>query len=77
MRHPREAVLDSSLLLSVTNHGSEQAKQLQTDFVIFDPKEFADKLVGLFKVKLFDPGDKVDEGEKQYFMQGFHQDKAF
>ena len=45
VRHTREAVLDSSLLLSVTNLGSEQAKQLQTDFVTFDADEFADKLV--------------------------------
>eukprot|EP00112_Aurelia_sp_Birch-Aquarium-sp1_P005800 Seg1658.10 transcript_id=Seg1658.10/GoldUCD/mRNA.D3Y31 product="Non-structural maintenance of chromosomes element 4 A" protein_id=Seg1658.10/GoldUCD/D3Y31 len=45
VRHTREAVLDSSLLLSVTNLGSEQARQLQTDFVTFDADEFADKLV--------------------------------
>ena len=45
VRHTREAVLDSSLLLSVTNIGSEQAMMLQTDFVTFEPMTFADKLV--------------------------------
>ena len=45
VRHPREAVLDSNLLVHVTNLGSEQAKQLQTDFVVFDPDVFVQKLV--------------------------------
>lgn len=51
VRHTREAVLDSSLLLSVTNIGSEQAMMLQTDFVTFEPMTFADKLIEFMSPK--------------------------
>eukprot|EP00794_Sanderia_malayensis_P005389 gene5389-6062_t len=63
VRHTREAVLDSNLLLSVASLGSEQAKQLQTDFVTFDPQVFTDKLVQLMVPKTLSSLHHEDEDE--------------
>ena len=45
VRHPREAVQDSNLLLVLTKKGREQAQQLKTDVVTFDNPTFAEKIV--------------------------------
>ena len=45
MRLTREAVLDSHFLVLASNLGSQQAQQLQTHLVTFDPDTFVQKLV--------------------------------
>lgn len=44
--HTREAALDSQLLVLLSNLGTEQAQHLQTGVVTFEPRMFAEKLVG-------------------------------
>ena len=43
----REAVLDSHFLVLASNLGSQQAQQLQTHLVTFEPDVFAQKLVSI------------------------------
>jgi len=45
VRLTREAVLDSHFLVLASNLGSQQAQQLQTHLVTFDPDTFVQKLV--------------------------------
>jgi len=42
---PREGALDSQAVLMITNLGRQKAEALHTDFVKFEPGEFAEKLV--------------------------------
>ena len=49
VRHPREAVHDSSLLVTLTKKGRQQAQQLKTDLVSFDNHTFIEKIVSLPK----------------------------
>ncbi|XP_038070924.1 non-structural maintenance of chromosomes element 4 homolog A-like [Patiria miniata] len=58
---PREAALDSHLMVLVSSLGNERAQKLHTDFHTFDPKEFAEKLVSFM-------GDRRipnEEGERR------------
>lgn len=45
VRHPREAVHDSNVLLKLCRKGREQALQLKTDMISFDNHTFAEKLI--------------------------------
>ncbi|XP_078358979.1 non-structural maintenance of chromosomes element 4 homolog A-like isoform X2 [Oculina patagonica] len=45
VRLTREAVLDSHFLVLASNLGSQQAQQLQTHLVTFDPDTFVQKLI--------------------------------
>ncbi|XP_065646622.1 non-structural maintenance of chromosomes element 4 homolog A isoform X2 [Hydra vulgaris] len=45
VRHPREAVHDSSLLVTLTKKGRQQAQQLKTDLVSFDNHTFIEKII--------------------------------
>ena len=47
VRLTREAVLDSHFLVLASNLGSQQAQQLQTHLVTFDPDTFVQKLVSV------------------------------
>ena len=45
VRHPREAVHDSTVLLKLCQKGREQAQQLKTDVISFDNHTFSQKLI--------------------------------
>ncbi|XP_070540649.1 non-structural maintenance of chromosomes element 4 homolog A-like [Ptychodera flava] len=56
----REAALDSQFLVLAASLGNQQAHQLQTDFVVFEPTEFVEKVV------TFMSGRQIDfEGNDQ------------
>lgn len=62
--HTREAVLDSHFLVLASNLGSQQAQQLQTHLVTFDPDVFVEKLItfmGGRNVSDMTGGDDEDE----------------
>ncbi|KAL5015746.1 hypothetical protein ScPMuIL_005335 [Solemya velum] len=48
VRTAREAALDSCALAMIANYGRQKAQALHTEFVKFQPVEFAEKLVNLF-----------------------------
>ena len=45
VRTPREGALDSTTILAISSLARQQADNLNTDFVRFEPVEFAEKLV--------------------------------
>ena len=48
MKTPREGALDSTTILAISSLARQQADHLNTDFVKFEPIEFAEKLVSHF-----------------------------
>ena len=50
VRLPREAALDSQLLVAVSRLSRKKAQSLQAEFVTFEPVEYAEKLVGFVRV---------------------------
>lgn len=49
VRTPREGALDSTAILTISNFARQQADNLNTDFVRFEPVEFAEKLVSFIQ----------------------------
>ena len=47
VRHPREAISDSNVLVALAKKGREQAQLLKADIVSFDNSTFAEKVVGI------------------------------
>ena len=47
VRMTREAALDSQALVLIANIGRQKAQALNTEFVRFQPVEFAEKLVSI------------------------------
>lgn len=47
VRHPREAISDSNVLVALAKKGREQAQLLKADIVSFDNATFAEKVVGI------------------------------
>lgn len=45
MKMTREAALDSTAIAIIAHYGKQKAQALHTEFVKFQPTEFADKLV--------------------------------
>ena len=45
MKNAREAVLDSTAMCIISNLGRQKAQALHTEFIRFQPTEFAEKLV--------------------------------
>ncbi|XP_057289690.1 non-structural maintenance of chromosomes element 4 homolog A-like [Hydractinia symbiolongicarpus] len=60
VRHPREAVQDSTFLLTLTKKSREQAQHLKTDVVSFDNCTFAEKLISYVNGRHVTSDDKED-----------------
>ncbi|XP_076101790.1 EP300-interacting inhibitor of differentiation 3-like [Mytilus galloprovincialis] len=57
VRTPREGALDSTAILTISSLARQQADNLNTDFVRFEPIEFAEKLVAFIQRENNAPSD--------------------
>ncbi|XP_072046290.1 non-structural maintenance of chromosomes element 4 homolog A-like isoform X2 [Amphiura filiformis] len=57
----QEAALDSHLMVLVSTLGKQRAQKLQTDFVVFEPAEFAEKLVTYMKGRQLGTGQNQNQ----------------
>lgn len=50
---PREGALDSATILMISNYGWMKVDNLKTDFLKFEPNEYAEKLVSIVSFPIY------------------------